>query len=169
MIKARIFSVMYMRETSQYLVTLEEVAGCRLVPIWIGTSEGASITAALSKELFPRPLTHDLIVNIIKTINAEIKSIIISDLIEEVFFAKILLKLDDKEYSIDARPSDSLAIAIRLDIPVFIDEKVFKKAPDIKKPISGKEIEKFRTESGKLTVNDFIKNQKDGENHKTCS
>lgn len=102
-------------------------------------------------------MTHDLMKNIFDTIGAKLQKIIISDLKDDSYYAIIELKLDEKTYEIDARPSDSMALAIRTKTPIFIDEKVLEKCPVIMKPISDDEVEKFKEQLKNIKPEDFFK------------
>src|SRR3989338_7306570 len=103
----------------------------RLVPIWIGVNEGSAIALELQGEKFPRPLTHDLIVNLLKSLNTTVEKVVVSDLKENSYYAVIHLKTNGKNLAIDARPSDSLAIAVRVHCPIYIDESVLNKCPPV--------------------------------------
>jgi uncharacterized protein len=155
--KVSIYSLIIVPETFQYMVSLEEEGGTRLIPIWIGPAEGMAISAALRKEFFPRPLTHDLIWNILKTMGAIVERIIVIDLIDGTFLAQIHIKHSEKQYKIDARPSDAIAIALRSSSPMFMDEKVFSKCPVIEKPITEDEVESFKKRLETLKPEDFFK------------
>lgn len=155
--KAKIFNLILLGPVAQYVVLLEEVDGTRLVPIWVGPAEGNAIALGLEGEKTPRPMTHDLMKNIFDTIGAKLQKIIISDLKDDSYYAIIELKLDEKTYEIDARPSDSMALAIRTKTPIFIDEKVLEKCPVIMKPISDDEVEKFKEQLKNIKPEDFFK------------
>jgi len=158
--EARIFSLIMVAQAGQYLVTLEELGGTRLIPIWIGPAEGIAIAASLQNEPFPRPLTHDLLVSILKEVDVSIKEVIISDLKNDTFYADIVFKSKNKELRIDARPSDSLAIAVRTGARIYIEDKVFEKCPEIQKPITKEEVEKFKIQLNNLRPEDFFKGGK---------
>lgn len=160
--EAKIFSLIMVPQTGQYLVTLEELEGTRLLPIWIGPAEGMAIAAVLQKQDFPRPLTHDLLTNILKELEAKVEKVIITDLKNDTFYANIILKTKGKIYHIDSRPSDSIAISVRTQAPIFIEDKVFEKCPKIYKPITDKEVEKFKKELANLRPEDFFKEGKGG-------
>lgn len=162
MIKAKIFSLVMVPRAGQYLVTLEEQDGIRLLPIWIGPAEGMAIAAALQKQDFPRPLTHDLIINLLKELGAKIEKVVITELKNDTFYADIVLKVNGKLHRIDARPSDSIAISVRAQAPIFIENEVFEKCPKIDKPISEREIEKFKKDLANLRPEDFFKEKKNG-------
>ena len=155
--EARIVSVVSLFPLPQYVVVLEDVEKTRLVPIWIGVHEGNAIALELQGEKFPRPLTHDLMVNLLALLSASAEKIVINDLKENSYYALIYIKTNGKTFSIDARPSDSLALAVRIHCPIFIDDKVLKKCPVIEKPITKEEIEKFKNELKNLTPEEFFK------------
>jgi len=100
----------------------------RILPIYIGISEAVAIHSALKNEIPPRPMTHDLLVEIIRRLEAKVERIVIDDLVDNTFYARLILKREDREIEIDARPSDSIAVAVRLGIPIYIDEKVLDEA-----------------------------------------
>jgi len=100
----------------------------RILPIYIGIAEAMAIHSALKNHVPPRPMTHDLLVEIINRLNAKVEKIVIDDLIDNTFYARIVLKRNDYEIEIDARPSDSIAIAVRLACPIYIEEKVLDEA-----------------------------------------
>lgn len=154
---AKIYSLIFIPPLAQYMVTLEEVDGTRLVPIWIGINEGNAIAMVLQGEKFHRPLTHDLLANILKDVGAKIEKIVISDLKENAYYALITIKQNSKTYEIDSRPSDAMALAVRVNCPIFIDEKVLKLCPVINKPISDDDVKKFKEELKNLRPEDFFK------------
>jgi bifunctional DNase/RNase len=100
----------------------------RILPIFIGALESHSITLALQGEEYPRPLTHDLLKNIMQLTGIKVNKVIVSDLIENTFYAKIDLETRDDRFLVDARPSDAIALAIRVGCPVYIEDKVLDEA-----------------------------------------
>jgi bifunctional DNase/RNase len=100
----------------------------RVLPIYIGFAEAISIYYALRGDVPPRPMTHDLMVDIIGKLNAKVEKIIIDDLIDNTFYARVILKQNDKTIEVDARPSDSIAIALRLACPIYVEEDVIDEA-----------------------------------------
>lgn len=100
----------------------------RVLPIYIGNAEALSIYYAMRGETFPRPMTHDLMVEVIGKLNAKVEKIIIDDLIDNTFYARLVLKQNDKTIEVDARPSDSIAIAVRFACPIFVEEEVMDEA-----------------------------------------
>lgn len=155
--EARIASLVSLFPLPQYVVVLEDKEKTRLVPIWIGVNEGNAIALEMNGEKFPRPLTHDLIVNILVTMGAKIAKVVISDIRDNSYFAEITISMDHKSYVIDARPSDSLAIAVRTKSPIYIHEKVLAKCPVLDKPITQEEVEKFKEDLKHMTPEEFFK------------
>jgi hypothetical protein len=100
----------------------------KVLPIYIGAAEAFSIQTALEKLPYPRPLTHDLLLSILEGLNSRIKKVIIDDLNDGVFFARLIVEKNGDEFEFDARPSDSLALAVRTNSPVYVSEKVIKTA-----------------------------------------
>ena len=155
--EAKISSIVSLFPLPQYVVVLEDLEKTRLVPIWICVNEGNAIALEMQGEKFPRPLTHDLMVNMLKTLNAEIEKIVVNDLKENSYYAVIHLKQNGRTLELDARPSDSLALAVRFKCPIFIDEKVLKKCPPISPSITADEIEKFKLDLKSMTPEEFFK------------
>lgn len=99
-----------------------------ILPIWIGICEARSIELGLSDVVAPRPLTYDLIAAVIRTLNAEVKRVVIVDLRDEVFYAQVEVSVNGEVSKIDARPSDAIALASRMNSPIFVKKTVLKKA-----------------------------------------
>jgi len=112
----------------QRVVILKEKETNRYLPIWIGAAEADAIAVKLQGASVPRPLTHDLLNSIIDALGAKVNSIIISDLKNDTFFAKIVLHLDGTSMEIDSRTSDAIALAVRAQVPIFADENVLDRA-----------------------------------------
>jgi hypothetical protein len=118
--------------------------GDRMVPIYIGPAEAISIDIALRKETTPRPMTHDLVKSIMDNFSIGIDRIIIDDLDEQVFYARLMLRNGGKEIEIDARPSDCIALAVRTDARIFIEQGILDKVSIDRKDIEAAgEIEDF--------------------------
>ena len=155
--EAKIASIVSLFPLPQYVVVLEDVEKTRLIPIWIGVNEGNAIALEMQGEKFPRPLTHDLIVNMLSALNAKIQKVVINDLKENSYYALIHLQIDGKTLQLDARPSDSLALAVRTQCPIFIDEKVLLKCPKIETPITKEDIDKFKDVLKTMSPEEFFK------------
>ncbi len=112
----------------QRVVILKEKASDRYLPIWIGPAEADAIAVKLQGVAVPRPLTHDLLSSVIDTLGAAVNSIIVNDLKNDTFFARVILDVDGKQVEVDSRPSDALALAVRTGVPIYAEESVLEKA-----------------------------------------
>jgi bifunctional DNase/RNase len=120
-------TVLFDSKNSSYIVVLKDETGKKLLPIWIGAAEGNSIALAMSNMKAGRPLTHDLIISIFDRLEIEIARVVVSDLIDNTFYASLYLLHNNKEFHIDSRPSDAIAIAIRVGAPIFVQDEVLAK------------------------------------------
>jgi len=155
--RARLYRIAMLPITGQFVILLEDIEGTRLLPIFIGRSEGESILIKLQNVELPRPITHDLIVNLFNAFNIFLKKVTVTDLKENTYFAELTLVANGKDMIIDARPSDAIAIAIRTGAEIYISKKVFDKCPNVPKPISQEEVEDFKTKLESLNPADFFK------------
>jgi uncharacterized protein len=128
MIEMAIDSIRVSLMNYQRVVILKEKVAERYLPIWIGPAEADAIAVKLQGVTVPRPLTHDLLCSVIDSLGASVNSIVVSDLKNDTFFAKIMLNVDGSVVEIDSRPSDALALAVRCEVPIFADESVMDKA-----------------------------------------
>ena len=128
-VETRVNGLILEHKTGQNIVILREVEGERILPIWIGPNEAQAIRRILSEENFPRPLTHDLLHMIVEGLKAKITRVVIADLRENTFFASVFVERDSEVLSIDARPSDSIAVALRARAPIFVNEKLLQPPP----------------------------------------
>jgi hypothetical protein len=117
-------------QSGQYKVVLQDKLSGRLLMIWVGHFEGTAIAMGLEESWVPRPLTHDLIKNIIHSLNAYLSRVIITDLRDNTFYAVVCIVLDGKEIMVDSRPSDAIAIAIREKSPIFVSSNLADKMID---------------------------------------
>jgi hypothetical protein len=115
-------------ETGDYLLVFTERDGDRHLAMGIGQAEAVSIAIALDDYDFGRPLTHDLLVRIILTLNAELERVIIDDVHEEAFYARLELLADDEARAIDCRPSDATALALRMEAPIYTTDELLERA-----------------------------------------
>jgi bifunctional DNase/RNase len=100
----------------------------KVLPIYIGASEAFSIQTAIEEVPYPRPLTHDLLITLVEGLNSKIEKVVIDDLDDGVFFARIIISRNGDEIEFDARPSDSLALAVRTKSPIYVSKDVMKEA-----------------------------------------
>ena len=128
MIEMTIDSIRVSMMNYQRVVILKEKVADRYLPIWIGPAEADAIAVKLQGVTVPRPLTHDLLHSVIDALGATINSIIVSDLKNDTFYAKLILNVDREQLEVDARPSDALALAVRAEAPIYAEEAVLDKA-----------------------------------------
>jgi uncharacterized protein len=112
--------------TNMPIVVLKDVSGTAILPIWVGIYEANAIALEIEKHSTPRPMTHDLIRNLLLGLEAGVKKVVVNDLKEDTFYAVIWLERNGELISVDSRPSDALAIALRLDCPIYVAETVLK-------------------------------------------
>ena len=112
--------------TNMPIVILKDVNGNAVLPIWVGVYEANAIALEIEKVATPRPMTHDLIKNLLVGLNTCVQKVVVNELKEETYYALIWLEQNGQSISIDSRPSDALALALRLDCPIFVEEDVLK-------------------------------------------
>jgi len=117
--------------TNTPIVILKDDKNEKTLPIWIGFMEASSIAMELEKTPRLRPITHDLVKNLLEKLKYDVTKIEVTDLRDDTFYARIYLKKDDEEYTLDSRPSDAIAIALRTDSPIFVNEEVIEKSKKI--------------------------------------
>ena len=125
------------------IIILRDDEEKRSLPIWIGIYEANAIALELEKIETPRPLTHDLIKNILETIDARVQKVVVTDLKENTFYAVLHLQVGTTEYTVDSRPSDAIALALRAGAPIYVDEEVVRKAKSLE---VGKEAEAVKAD-----------------------
>ena len=112
--------------TNMPIVILKDVSGDAVLPIWVGIYEANAIALEIEKVATPRPMTHDLIKNLLSGLETHVHRVVVSDLRDDTFYAVIWLERDGQVISIDSRPSDALALALRVDCPIFVEDQVLK-------------------------------------------
>mgnify|MGYP001162154146 FL=1 len=122
----------------QRVVILKEKNTDRYLPIWIGSPEADAIAVKLQDVAVPRPLTHDLLGSIIGNLGARVDHVVVSDLQDDTFYAKIAMVRDGQTMEVDCRPSDAIAIAVRSGVPIFVEDGVLEKAGIVIDPETGK-------------------------------
>ncbi len=112
--------------TNMPIVILKDVSGDAVLPIWVGIYEANAIALEIEKVTTPRPMTHDLIKNVLIGLDTRVHKIVVSELKEDTFYAVIWLEREGRVISIDSRPSDALALALRMDCPIYVADEVLK-------------------------------------------
>ena len=108
------------------IVILKDINGNTVLPIWVGVYEANAIALEIEKVSTPRPMTHDLIRNLLIGLNTVLRKVVVSELKDDTFYAVIWLERDGELISVDSRPSDALALALRLDCPIYVEDAVLK-------------------------------------------
>ena len=120
--------------TNMPIIILKDLAGDKALPIWVGYFEANAIALEIEKINTPRPMTHDLLNNIISSLQAKVKHILVTDLKDNTFFAEISVVQNGSDMTIDSRPSDAIALALRSKSPIFVEEKVIEAAKSLDLP-----------------------------------
>jgi len=125
-IEMKIRGLMMDPVTNMPIVILKDLAGTQVLPIWVGIYEANAIALEIEKVATPRPMTHDLLKNLLLGLETGVQKVVVSELKDETFYAVIWLERGGELISIDSRPSDALALALRVDCPIFVEEEVLK-------------------------------------------
>jgi hypothetical protein len=125
-IEVKIRGLMMDPVTNMPIVILKDINGDSILPIWVGVYEANAIALEIEKVQTPRPMTHDLIKNVLVGLHTTVKKVVVTELKEDTFYALIWLERNGSTITIDSRPSDALALALRTDAPIFVDEDVLK-------------------------------------------
>ena len=140
MIEMTIDSIRVSMMNYQRVVILKEKMAERYLPIWIGPAEADAIAVKLQDVTVPRPLTHDLLCSVIDNLGATVNSVIVNELKNDTFYAKIILNVDGGLMEVDSRPSDALALAVRVEVPIYVEDAVLDKAGILLDQETGKPI-----------------------------
>lgn len=128
LVEVRVQSLGIDRATNTPVVILQETEGDRVLPIWIGPGEASAIAMQLAEMEFSRPLTHDLLVSILKGLGGDLQRVIISRVEKSTYYAELIVRRNGEVLSLDARPSDSIAVALRVDARIFADTDLLEVA-----------------------------------------
>jgi len=137
------------------VIILKEKEGQKTLPIWIGLFEAQAIALVLEKVKPPRPLTHDLVQLLIEKLGGKLDRVVISDVINNTFYARLFIQRNGENVEVDSRPSDAIALALRFKTPIFVDETIWKKLTLGSKPISDEEIKDFKKKLKDLRPEDL--------------
>lgn len=142
--------------THDPVVILKDMDGSHYLPILIGPFEATAIALALEGAPVPRPLSHDLMRNILEALDTTLEQVIVHDIRDSTFFAKLVLKVNGNLQEIDARPSDGIALALRMQAPIYVSDKiVLEEATADKKPVDESEMSRFKKFLDDLKPSDF--------------
>lgn len=126
LIQMKVEGMLFDPRSNMYILLLREINGNGTLPIWIGKPEADSIALALGKVETPRPLTHDLIKNILDGLKIRITKVIVTEILDNTYYALVCLSDGKKETYVDSRPSDAVAVALRVNAPIFVEEGVME-------------------------------------------
>ena len=157
MVEVTIDSVRVSLMSQHRVVVLREIDGERFLPIWIGPFEADAITIELQGVEVARPLTHDLLKSMITLLGAEVQRVVINDLNNDTFYARIVLDVDGDDIEVDSRPSDAIALAVRCSVPVVVADHVMDKASIMPEDDAREDSDRGPTDEEDLDVfRDFV-------------
>jgi len=133
-------------DTNTPIVILRDTSSNSILPIWVGVYEANAIALEIEKVTTPRPMTHDLIKNLLTGVEAKVHKVVVSELKDETFYAVIWLEQNGELISVDSRPSDALALALRLDCPIYVEEQVLqnsRSATNISDKVTNEELKRW--------------------------
>ena len=157
-----IYGVSFDLVGKQPIVLLKTADGNKFLPIWIGHPEAAAILMKLQSQAAPRPMTHDLLSDMLEQLDAQITRITVTELRENTFYAQITLQQDGREIEIDSRPSDAIALAIRAEAPIYAADRVIEESAiefegdDVDPQQLEDEVQKFKRFLEDVTPEDFV-------------
>jgi bifunctional DNase/RNase len=155
MIEMELTGVRVELPTNQPIVLLREREGERYLPIWIGAAEAAAIALSLQGVVTPRPMTHDLIKNMLEDLSVDVRRIIVTELRDSTFFATIEMQRETATFEVSSRPSDAIALAVRMAVPIYASEEVLEEAAILIPGEEDEEVEKFREFLDNISPEDF--------------
>ena len=145
-IEMKIRGLMVDPVTNTPIIILRDASGNSILPIWVGVYEANAIALEIEKVTTPRPMTHDLIKNLLTGVEATVHKVVVSELKDETFYAVIWLEQNGELISVDSRPSDALALALRLDCPIYVEEQVLqssRSAANISDKVTNEELRRW--------------------------
>jgi len=144
------------------MIVLRDEEEKRSLPIWVGLAEANAIALELEKIPTARPMTHDLIRNILESVGARVSKVVVNDLKENTFYAVIHLRLGANDLTVDSRPSDAIALALRVDAPIYVDEEVLNKAESVEVKVA-KEPESTGKPDDPARIKEWLESIKPGD------
>ncbi len=157
-IEMRICGLMMDPITNMPIVVLKDLANETVLPIWIGVYEANAIALEIEKASTPRPMTHDLVRNILHTFQAELRRIVVTELRDDTFFAVLWVEREGRLFGIDSRPSDALALALRMDCGIWVTDNVIqssKVSPTLKERTSSEDLRRWLENLGEEDLGQY--------------
>src|SRR5438477_2157087 len=164
-----IYGVSFDLVGKQPIVLLKTTDGNKFLPIWIGHPEAAAILMKLQGATTPRPMTHDLVTDMLSQLDAQVVRITVTELRDSTFYAQITVQQDGSEIEIDSRPSDAIAVAIRAEAPIFVADRVIEESAiefegeEVDQDRLDEEVAKFRNFLDEVTPEDFVVEEEEEE------
>lgn len=155
-VEVKVSGLAFDPRVKSHVVVLKEAEGERILPIWIGANEAQAIARELAGQRFQRPLTHDLVATLVDGLKAKVTRVVIADLRDNTFFANLIVERAPDVLSVDARPSDSIAVALRCKAPIYVDDRLLEHQPQAEKSEEEK-AEELRRYLENLDPEDFGK------------
>ncbi len=155
MIEVRVEGLLLDNVNNSPVVLLREIGGDRVLPIFIGPLEASAIAYALEKTRFPRPLTLDLMRRLIESLEGRMRRVIITKIENDTFFAELIVEAGDRVISIDARPSDSVGLALRTEVPIYVADEVMDKAGQFITSADEEKLAELRAKMRSINPEDF--------------
>jgi bifunctional DNase/RNase len=155
MIEMELTGVRVELPSNQPIVLLRERAGERYLPIWVGAAEATAIALSLQGIVPPRPMTHDLFQQVLDELAVRVSKIVVTELRDATFFATIEYHRQGEDFEVSSRPSDAIALAVRMSVPIFAEEGVLEEASILIPGDEEEEVEKFREFLDRVTPEDF--------------
>lgn len=162
MVEVKIESIRVSLMSQYRVVILKDAESNRYLPIWIGPYEADAITIHLQDVQVPRPLTHDLVIKVINELGAKVERVVVTDLKNDTFYAHVVMTVNGKEVNIDARPSDAVAVAVRANCSIYVEDEVMERAgvtPEEESTVGDEDLGAFKDFIGSLDLDDLEKNQ----------
>ena len=131
LIEVELFQVIITEGSPTQVIVLKERGGDRYFPIFIGYNEAMAIDRKLNDRQIPRPMTHDLLHNIIEQMGGKLSRIVVNDLVEDTYYAVLEIQRGEQIVEVDSRPSDAIALAVRTTVPIFVEDKVLSRASSV--------------------------------------
>ncbi|MEW5767002.1 MAG: bifunctional nuclease family protein [bacterium] len=155
MIEMNVAGIALDAKSSMPIIILRDVKGNRVIPIWVGLFEAQAILFALEGIKPPRPLTHDLLKSVVENLGSRVAKVVINALRDNTYFAQITFALNGKSVEVDSRPSDAIALALRVSAPIYIHDHVLNTATMPGNPIDDREVKAFKEQLKDLTISDL--------------
>ncbi len=127
LVQMKVEGLLFDPRSSMYILLLKEIDGSDTLPIWIGKPEADSIALALGRVATPRPLTHDLIKNILSGLKVKVTRVVVTEIFDNTYYAIMYLTDGKREVPVDSRPSDAVAVALRVNAPIFVEDSILEK------------------------------------------